>query len=188
MINEDSPDYIKSWDEVRFIPRSLEAIRELTVHGCQIFIITNQSIVGRKLITRKTLLQIHERMKARIKAAGGRIQDIFCCPHTPEENCDCRKPKSGLILQARSAYSLDLRQAVMVGDNAKDILCAKAAGCRYALLVKTGNGEAAQKTLCQENIACDYVAQDLYDAVQWILNFNSAPRVLPSGMAVKQTP
>jgi D-glycero-D-manno-heptose 1,7-bisphosphate phosphatase len=188
VINEDSPDYIKSWDEFTFIPRSLEAIRELTSHGFAVFVITNQSIIGRHMVTLEELLRIHERMKESITAADGSIQDIFFCPHTPDDDCDCRKPKPGLIHQARKKYQLDVRHATMVGDNAKDILCAKDAGCRYAILVKTGNSDMAQKALSKKNIACDYLATDLYDAVQWILEAYPSSHVLPSGQAKKQVP
>jgi D-glycero-D-manno-heptose 1,7-bisphosphate phosphatase len=188
VINQDSPDYIKSWDEFTFISRSLEAIRELTSHGFTVFVITNQSIIGRRMVTREELLQIHERMKESIAAAGGSVQDIFFCPHMPDDNCNCRKPKPGLIQQAQGKYQLDLNKATMVGDNAKDILCAQAAGCRHAILVRTGCGDVAQKTLSEKNIAFDYLANDLYDAVEWILKMNQNHPVLPSGQAEKQAP
>lgn len=192
MINQDSPDYIKSWDEFTFIPRSLDAIRELTAHGFVVIVITNQSVIGRHLVAREALHNIHKKMKDSIMAAGGRIHDIFFCPHLPDDGCDCRKPKPGLIQQAQAKYQIELKAAAMVGDNAKDILCAQAAGCRHSILVKTGSGVAAQKTLSEKNIAFDYLANDLYDAVQWLLkacpNTSGGPLVQAKGQAEEQTP
>ncbi len=168
VINHDSPDYIKSWDEFFFIPRSLEAMCELTAHGFAVIVITNQSVIGRRMVTRETLAQMHGRMKEKVIADGGRIVDIFYCPHTPDDGCDCRKPKPGLILQAQAKYQIDLGQATMVGDNAKDILCARAAGCKHAVLVKTGNGMTARTALSTAEASCDFFADDLYHAVEWI--------------------
>jgi len=102
--------------------------------------------------------------------SGGRITDIFFCPHRPDENCDCRKPKPGMILAARDRYDLDLASAVMVGDSEKDILAGRTAGCSATVLVKTGNGETAIQSLAQKGILPDHVADDLAAAANWILD------------------
>jgi D-glycero-D-manno-heptose 1,7-bisphosphate phosphatase len=170
VINLDSSDYIKSWSEFKFIPRSIEAIKELTLQGFYIIIITNQSVINRNMVSGKGLEYIQASMKNEVKSGGGLIKDIFFCPHIPEDNCDCRKPKPGLIYQAQKAYSIDLKDAVMVGDSAKDIECARNAGCGTAVLVKTGNGAEAEKTLAEKKIYPDHIAQDLYEAVQWIVD------------------
>ena len=169
VINLDSSDYIKSWSEFKFIPRSIEAIKELTLKGFNAIVITNQSVINRNMVSGKGLEHIHASMKNEVKSGGGLIKDIFFCPHIPEDNCDCRKPRPGLIFQAQKAYSIDLKDAVMVGDSAKDIECARNAGCGKAILVKTGNGAKAEKTLEKKKICPDYIAQDLYEAVQWIV-------------------
>ena len=169
IINFDSSDYIKSWSEFKFIPRSIEAIKELTSKGFNAIVITNQSVINRNMVSGKGLEHIHASMKNEVKSGGGLIKDIFFCPHMPENNCDCRKPKPGLIFQAKRTYSIDLADAVMVGDSAKDIECARNAGCGKAILVKTGNGAKAEKTLAVKKIYPDYIAQDLYEAVQWII-------------------
>ena len=101
VINQDSPDYIKNWAEFHFLPGSLTAIRNLTDKGFTPIVITNQSAVNRQLITAKRLADIHAKMIAAIRSRGGEIKDIFFCPHTPEESCNCRKPKPGLILEAQ---------------------------------------------------------------------------------------
>jgi D-glycero-D-manno-heptose 1,7-bisphosphate phosphatase len=170
VINLDRSDYIKSWSEFKFIPRSIEAIKELTLKGFHVIVITNQSVINRNMLSAKGLENILSMMKNKIRSGGGFIKDIFYCPHIPEDKCDCRKPRPGLIFQAQKAYSIDLNDAVMVGDSAKDIECARNAGCGKAVLVKTGNGAKAEKTLEKKNIYPDFFAQDLYEAVQWIVD------------------
>ena len=169
VINRDSADYIKHWSEFEFLPKSLEALKRLKENGFTTIVITNQSVINRKMVSREGLDQIHTMMKAGIQSSGGDIADIFFCPHTPEDRCECRKPKPGLIYQAKERYTIDLGTAVMVGDSAKDIECARNAGCRYALLVKTGNGIEAEKVLKEKGIHPDHVARDLFNAVQWII-------------------
>ncbi len=170
VINLDRSDYIKSWSEFQFIPRSIDAIKELTLKGFNAIVITNQSVINRNMVSGKELEYILTMMKNEIRSGGGLIHDIFFCPHIPEDNCDCRKPKPGLIFQAQKTYSIDLRDAVMVGDSAKDIECGRNAGCGKTILVKTGNGAKAEKTLAEKKIYPDYIAQDLYEAVQWIID------------------
>lgn len=169
VINRDSTAYVKSWDEFEFLPGSLAALKKLTAAGYRIIIITNQSIIGRKWILPETLEDIFTRMRGEIEAAGGRIHDVFFCPHTPEDGCDCRKPEIGLIEKAARTYHIDLAATTLVGDSAKDILCARKAGCKQAVLVKTGNYAAAQERLKKENITPDAVTEDLLEAVDWVL-------------------
>lgn len=169
VINRDSPDYIKSWSEFEFLPGSLEAIELLTSNGFANIIITNQSVINRKMVSEKVLNYIHTMMKAAVKSRGGKIKDIFFCPHMPEDRCGCRKPKSELIFKAKQKYRIDIATSVMVGDSAKDIECARNAGCGYAVLVKTGNGDEAQKILKEKSIYPDLIARDLLEAVGWIL-------------------
>jgi len=175
VINRDSADYIKHWSEFEFLPKSLEALKQLKQNGFTTIVITNQSVIHRKMVSREGLDHIHTRMKASVQSSGGEITDIFFCPHTPEDRCDCRKPKPGLIYQAKKRYRIDLANAVMVGDTAKDIECARNAGCRYALLVKTGNGIQAEKILKEKAIHPDHVAQDLFNAVHWIITRYDSP-------------
>lgn len=170
VINRDSPDYIKNWEEFAFLPGSLEAIRLLTENGRVLIVITNQSVIGRKWVSPETLEDMHRRMTAEAASRGGLITDVFYCPHLPDEDCDCRKPKPGLIRQACRKYDIDLSSAVMVGDSAKDILCGMAAGCGRTVLVRTGNGSAALETLRREDVLPTAVAADLLDAARWIIS------------------
>jgi D-glycero-D-manno-heptose 1,7-bisphosphate phosphatase len=169
VINVDSPDYIKTWEEFTFIDGSLEAIRRLTESNFHIILITNQSIINRKMVPKKELDYIFSMMTKKIQDSGGKITDIFYCPHTPDDQCACRKPLPGLIHQALELYEIDMKKAFMVGDSAKDIECARNAGCGNLILVQTGNGPEAKETLSLKNIFPDYVAENLLDATKWII-------------------
>lgn len=170
VINADSPAYIKSPDEFHFIPNSPEAVALLTRKGFEVILITNQSAVGRKMISQDTLEAIFDKMRAGIERAGGEIKDIFYCPHTPDEGCTCRKPLPGMILSAMDKYGIDPEAAVMVGDSAKDIECGRAAGCASTVLVATGNGPRALDALAKKGIAPGFFAEDLFAAAEWIVS------------------
>lgn len=164
VINKDSTAYVKTPSEFIFIKNSPEAVALLTRHGFDVVVITNQSVIGRGMTPPDELDSIFAKMTDGISAAGGKIKDIFYCPHTPDDGCSCRKPQPGLILAARDAFDIDLEQSCMVGDSAKDIECAKNAGCGRSVLVRTGNGESALKALEKKSIHPDFIAGDLYDA------------------------
>jgi D-glycero-D-manno-heptose 1,7-bisphosphate phosphatase len=175
VINEDSPDYIRCWAEFHFIPGSLDAIARLTRSGCSVIIITNQSVINRRMVALTELESMHRKLCQAVSGGGGRITDIFYCPHRPDEDCNCRKPKPGLIFAARDRYRIDLSSAVMVGDSVKDILAGQAAGCGRTVLVKTGNGINAIQTLEQTGQSPDHVAADLDRAARWILDQHRQP-------------
>ncbi|VEN72808.1 D-glycero-beta-D-manno-heptose-1,7-bisphosphate 7-phosphatase [Candidatus Desulfarcum epimagneticum] len=164
VINQDSADYIKSREEFKWIPGSLEAIRILTAEGFSVILITNQSVIGRKMVTAPGLDAIHAMLVQKVESAGGKILDIFFCPHTDEDRCACRKPRPGLIHMAQKAHDIDLKSAVMVGDSVKDIECAQNAGCFQSILVRTGSGKESEKILKARKIEPDHVADDLYGA------------------------
>lgn len=170
VINCDSPDYIKNWAEFEFLPGSLEALHLLTRRGYRLILITNQSIVNRGMVPLEVLSHIHERLRQSVADAGGRIEDIFFCPHRPDENCACRKPKPGLIRQAVQRYGFDPAASMMIGDNAKDILCGRNAGCGATMLVQTGNGLRARQELADRQIQPDYVVSDLLHGARLILS------------------
>ncbi|MFZ5569439.1 MAG: D-glycero-beta-D-manno-heptose 1,7-bisphosphate 7-phosphatase [Thermodesulfobacteriota bacterium] len=168
VINRDSPDYIKGWSEFEFLPGSLEAMAHLTRNGFRIIIVTNQSIINRGMVRPAILDDMFRRMTQAVREAGGDILDIFFCPHRPEEDCDCRKPRTGMLQKARRIHGLDLSRTYMVGDNAKDIECARNAGCGSAILVLTGSGLEAVGILERKGIRPDHVAADLLAAARWI--------------------
>jgi D-glycero-D-manno-heptose 1,7-bisphosphate phosphatase len=168
-INRDSPDYIKIRSEFDFIPGAIRAIGNLTVGGFSCIVITNQSALARGFISTAELDAMHSMMCDEIASGGGRIKDIFFCPHMPDSGCDCRKPAPGLLFQAQQKYNIDLTDAIMVGDSAKDIECGRSAGCGRTVLVKSGKDADAEKQLRQNNVTADYVAADLLEAAEWII-------------------
>lgn len=139
VINEDSDEYIKTPDEWIPIPGSLEAIAKLNQAGHQVVVATNQSGIARGLYTEAELGEIHQKMKAMLQQVGGHLDGIFYCPHHPDEHCDCRKPKPGLLRQIADQFHTDFKDALLVGDAKRDIDCAHAMHCR-AVLVRTGKG------------------------------------------------
>ena len=173
VINFDSPNYIKSRCEFKFIPGSIEAISELTLNGFTSFVITNQSALARGLISFEELEEIHNMMKKRVASEGGKLTEIFFCPHMPNDGCDCRKPQPGMIFQAQRKYDIDLADAVMVGDSAKDIVCAYNAGCDRAVQVKTGKEGEIERLLDARQIRPDHVAANLLEAAKWIMAHGS---------------
>lgn len=170
VINVDSPDYIKGAGEFNFIQGSAEAIALLTQRGFDVIIITNQSGVGRGIFTHQELEAIFAKMGKGVNGAGGKIKDIFFCPHTPEDDCSCRKPLPGLILQAIEKYGIDPTRSCMVGDSIKDIECARSAGCGYALLVRTGNGRRSEAIL-KQRAANSNQTEDLTGSAQTDASF-----------------
>lgn len=154
VINHDSMEYIKSPDEWHAIPGSLEAIAQLNRVGFRVLIATNQSGVARGFYDLEMLDQIHEKLLRELAAVGGYIEEIFFCPHHPEDNCQCRKPKPGLFFRIEEKYGVNLKDVFFIGDSLVDMQAAKNSGCK-PILVLTGNGK---KTLMQNpdlsHIAC----------------------------------
>jgi D-glycero-D-manno-heptose 1,7-bisphosphate phosphatase len=167
VINEESPDYIKSPAEWKPIPGSLEAISLLSQAGYTVVVATNQSGVGRGYYSEEDLAVIHHKMIACAKAKGGVIDKIFYCPHHPDDHCACRKPASGLFDQIAAAYNIDLTGVVSIGDSFRDIQVAEKLACR-PLLVLTGNGEKTLKNNPQLSAKIPIFA-DLLTAVRALL-------------------
>lgn len=149
VINHDSDAYIKSPDEWIPIPGSLEAIARLSQAGYRVLVATNQSGLGRGLFDTKTLDAIHNKMESAIQAMGGKLAGIYYCPHLPDDNCSCRKPNPGLLLQMGRDLGIDLRQTFLVGDSLKDLQAAAAVGAK-PVLVLTGNGINTLELIRQE--------------------------------------
>lgn len=139
VINQDSAQFIKSPEEWKAIPGSLEAISRLGEAGYKIVVATNQSGVGRGLFDMDTLNAINEKMVKAVAAVGGRIDAIFFCPHAADSTCDCRKPKPGMFEQIAERFNVDLTGVPTVGDSLRDLVAGKAMGCT-PYLVLTGKG------------------------------------------------
>lgn len=139
VINEDSDAFIKAPDEWEAIPGSLKAIAQLSNSGFNIIVATNQSGLGRNLFDMNTLNLIHQKMLSCVEESGGKITRIYFCPHHPNDNCDCRKPKPGLFLKIASDLAINLKNTYAVGDSLRDLQAAVQAGAK-PVLVKTGKG------------------------------------------------
>jgi len=140
VINHDSDSFIKSPEEWRPIPGSLEAIARLNHAGYQVVLATNQSGVGRGLFEVSTLNAIHDRMHRALAQIGGRIDAIFFCPHAQEAGCDCRKPRPGLLEEIARRFNVDLKGVPSIGDALRDLQASAAVGAT-PILVLTGKGE-----------------------------------------------
>ncbi len=139
VINYDSEQFIKTPEEWRPIPGSLEAIASLNQAGFRVVVASNQSGVGRGLLDMATLNAIHAKMHAMLARVGGRIEAVFFCPHAADSRCACRKPKPGLLLEIGLRYHVDLAGVPVIGDSLRDLQAARAVGAA-PILVRTGKG------------------------------------------------
>jgi D-glycero-D-manno-heptose 1,7-bisphosphate phosphatase len=166
VINFDSDQFIKSPDEWKPIPGSLEAIARLTREGWRVVVATNQSGLARGLFEMATLNAIHAKMHKAVAQAGGRIEAVFYCPHAADMDCDCRKPKPGMFDEIAARYGRDLQDVPAIGDSLRDLLAAASVGAR-PVLVKTGKGT---KTLVAGGLPENTpVFADLREAVEYLL-------------------
>lgn len=163
-INEDS-GYVSSPSEVVLIKGAAEAIRSLNSLNIPVVVITNQSGVGRGYFTEDGLRAVNERLIELLKQGGARIDGLYYCVHLPEDDCGCRKPKTGLITKAASLLGIDPRLSYVIGDKASDVGLARNAGAK-AVMVLTGHGRKDYQTLSD---APDFVADDIASAVEWVI-------------------
>ncbi len=144
VINQDSASYIKTPDEWKPIPGSLEAIALLNQAGYRVLVATNQSGVGRGLFEMATLNEIHNKMHRALGLVGGRVDGIFYCPHTQDAGCSCRKPKPGLLEEIGRRFGVSLEGMPVIGDSLRDLQAAAAVGAQ-SILVLTGKGKKTRK-------------------------------------------
>jgi len=142
VINYDSDHYIKSPEEWHPIPGSLEAIARLNQAGFRVLVVTNQSGIARGLYDVATLTRIHEKLFQLLAKVGGHIEEIFFCPHHPDEHCLCRKPQPGLFQEIQKKYPIHFSETFFIGDSKTDVQVAQLTGCK-PLLVLTGKGQDA---------------------------------------------
>jgi D-glycero-D-manno-heptose 1,7-bisphosphate phosphatase len=164
VINHDSDEFIKSPEQWLPIEGSLEAIALLNEHGYKVVVITNQSGLARGLLDAETLEKIHAKMQRMAAEKGGKIDAIYFCPHGPDDSCDCRKPKPGLLKAFADDNHVNLSGIAFIGDSLRDLQAAQAAGAS-PILVKTGKG---RKTLTENPNLDIPVFENLYDAAKYI--------------------
>jgi D-glycero-D-manno-heptose 1,7-bisphosphate phosphatase len=165
VIIENRTDYVRTWSDVSIYSQALSSLRRIKSSPFKVFIITNQSAVGRGIISHSTAEEINRQLVYEIESAGGRVDGVYMCPHAPDEECPCRKPQPGMILRAAVEYALDLESSILIGDALSDIIAGQSSGVGKNCLVKTGRG-ASQIALPQaRQIPIFNVYNDLAEAL-----------------------
>lgn len=164
-INED-PGYLNSPDLLKLLPHVGEALALLKKAGFKLIVVSNQSGVGRGLIDPKVIPQIHSKLSVLLGPSQVQIDHYELCFHRPEEDCQCRKPKPKLILDAATELGVDLLSSYMVGDKLSDLQAGRAAGCKGVALVRTGEGKKTEKSLAPG--ATDFIGDGLLEVAKWI--------------------
>ena len=153
ILNEFREGHVTSPDEWVPVDGALEAVARLHQAAYHVVVATNQSGIGRGMIDMAAVNAVHARMHEMLQAQGGRVDAVFFCPHTPEDNCDCRKPKPGLLLEIGRRYGVDLSAVPVVGDTLRDLQAAHEAGCEPHLVLSGRarglEGDALQQLLAQ---------------------------------------
>ena len=166
VINENRDDYVKSVDELEFLPGAIEAAGRLSSAGIRIVIVSNQQGVGRGMISPESLEQINAAVLSKLAESGVDVSGVYYCPHLKEDDCECRKPKPGLLVKAAGELGFDLNSSVFVGDAPSDVQAGRAAGCATVLVL---SGKTSSAEVHRLPVAPDHVATDLSEAVNWIL-------------------
>jgi D-glycero-D-manno-heptose 1,7-bisphosphate phosphatase len=157
VINQRRSDYVRDWEQFALIDGAAEGIALLTSAGCPVAVVTNQSAVGRGLMTQAALDEIHARMVSTLASAGGVVSGVHTCVHIPESECPCRKPRPGLLLAALAALGRPAAGAWFIGDNRTDVLAARAAGTG-SLLVLSGIEQTVPPDARPDLVASDLLS------------------------------
>ena len=161
-LNEHREDFVKSDIEWMPLPGALEAVARLNHAGWHVVIASNQSGLGRGLFDVASLNAMHAKMHKMLAAVGGRVEAVFYCPHSPDEGCECRKPKPGMLLEGARKFAVDTKRSFMVGDRWRDIEAGQHAGCRTIFI----DGGYEDKEPARP---ADARVHSLRQAVDWIL-------------------
>ena len=170
VIIENRDNYVRSWADVEILPEAVEALRLAATSKFKIVVVTNQAGIGKGLIRPEIARRINRRLLKIITNAGGRIDGIYVCPHTPDDNCACRKPKPGLLLSAAKDLSIDLSHSIMIGDALTDIHAGQQAGVATSILVLTGRGAEQSELPAAKSISGLSIFPSLYSVITRMLN------------------
>jgi len=163
VINVNSDKYVKNLDELKIIEGSVKAISLLTAAGFSIFVVSNQSAIGRGLINKLDVDTINNHISSLAGKQNGKINGFYYCPHKPNDGCNCRKPKPGMLQQIEHDYSISLKGSVLVGDASSDITLARQSSLS-PILVRTGNGRITEEEMeTDKNLP---ICDNLLDAVR----------------------
>lgn len=167
VINEDRDDYIKSIHELKVFPFAPAAIRRLNKAGLCIFVVSNQQGIAKGVISEDDLRGIQNEINRQVEEAGGKITEFYYCKHLSLEECACRKPQAGMLMNAAREHGVELKESVMVGDSERDIIAGKRAGCKTVLVL---TGKLAREDTEYLTDKPDFVANDLSDAAEYIIS------------------
>ncbi len=162
--------YVTSLKEFKIVPGALETIKALSDNGYEIFVISNQAGVSKGLYSENTLKEITNFLLEEVKKTGGKIKEVLYCLHQDKDNCNCRKPKTGLIEKAKAVGEFNPEVSYLVGDSIRDIKTGKSSGLK-TILVLSGKEKIEEKDKWE--VAPDFVVKDIKEAGEKILNENT---------------
>ncbi len=157
--------YCRTVDDFVLLPGAPQAIRLLNESGFKTIVITNQSGVARGYFSEETLSDIHRKMTSDLGKHGARLDAIYYCPHHPDDNCECRKPRPGLLLKAADHMGITPALSYMIGDNLSDVEAGRSAGCRTIWLT----ADSGERQFVPQHQSPDHTAQNLFEAVTWLV-------------------
>jgi len=169
VIMENRANYVRTWDDVAIFPQAVAALARIRNMPFKIILVTNQSAVGRGLITLEEAQTINDRVINEVERGNGRIDAAYICPHAPSDNCNCRKPLPGLLLQAAADHAIDLSRSIMIGDALTDVAAGQNAGVGQTILLLTGRGRDQAKLPQAQQLAPFTIYQSLSAALSAIL-------------------
>jgi len=165
--------YMNNPGDLEFIPGAPQALAKAKKAGFKLILVTNQSGIGRGKISLTQLESIHEKLHLDLERQGAALDSYSFCPHVPSENCNCRKPEPGILIEASKEHDVDLSRSFMIGDRLSDVKAGQNAGCHGSILLLTGDGVKNRNLDELKSNPADYIADDLPDAVNWILETTS---------------
>lgn len=161
-------EYLDTPDNFQMYPGVAEGIKKLQDAGFKILVVTNQSGIARGFFTEETLNKIHERMKNELSEKNASIDGLYYCPHHPDDNCDCRKPKTAMFEKAIKDHDVDVSQSFIIGDRMMDVEAGKKIGCKTILVPERKKMVEIERK--NSSVKPDYICDDFSSAVSWILN------------------
>lgn len=167
-LGDEIKGYVLSPEQFEFLPRALDALKLLNDNDCKMHVLSNQSAVGRGLLSWETLGEITRKMVTEIRSHGGNIESVQYCTHRPKDECRCRKPRPGMFIDLARVYHIDYEQTWLVGDSLTDIEPAKALGCR-TILVNSDLKTHSPSDDIEYRLKPDFFAEDLWEAVTEII-------------------
>lgn len=175
VITQELPHYTHELSQLELISQSTDAIRLLNENGFMVVVVSNQAGIARGYYREEDAILFNKAVRERLAKEGANIDAIYYCPHHPEAkieryrlDCNCRKPKPGMLIRAEKELNVDLKQSFIIGDKLSDIEAGERAGCK-TILVRTGYGAEELK---RGHIDCNYIADNIYDAVEYILGLS----------------